>query len=65
MTATSPDGQWAAVKRGRVMLLAGGAGEPTAWIELPADDAGRLMVGPPSVLVVVTRGAARGLDLRA
>jgi hypothetical protein len=66
MIATSPDGQWAAVKRGReVILLAGGAGEPTAWIELPTDDADRVMVGPPSVLVVVTRGAARGLDLRA
>ena len=61
MIATSPDGQWAAVKRGReVELLAGGAGEATARIELPTDDADLVMVGPPSVLAVVTRGAPGG-----
>jgi hypothetical protein len=27
------------------MLLAGGAHEPTAWIELPTDDADLVMVG--------------------
>ena len=60
MIATSPDGQWAAVKRGReVMLLAGGAG-PAARIELPTDDADLAMVGPPSVLAVVTRPPAGG-----
>jgi len=48
MIATSPDGQWAAVKRGReVMLLAGGAGPAAARIELPTDDADLVMVGPP------------------
>jgi hypothetical protein len=63
MIATSPDGQWAAVKRGReVVLLAGGAGPDVARpdavrIELPTDDADLIMVGPPSVLAVVMRGA--------
>ena len=63
MIATSPDGQWVAVKRGReVVLLAGGAGPDVARpeaarIELPTDDADLIMVGPPSVLAVVMRGA--------
>ncbi|HEX8108841.1 MAG TPA: hypothetical protein VF516_14010, partial [Kofleriaceae bacterium] len=71
MIATSPDGQWAAVKRGReVMLLAGGAGpaaagpatadRTTVRIDLPTDDADLVMVGSPSVLAVVTRGPAAG-----
>jgi hypothetical protein len=59
MIATSPDGQWAAVRRGReVSLLAGGAGPPTSSIELDTDDADMVIVGPPSVLAVVTRGTA-------
>jgi hypothetical protein len=61
MIATSPDGQWAAIRRGReVSLLAGGAGPATARIELSTDDADLIIVGPPSVLVIVTRGAAEG-----
>ena len=56
MIVTSPDGQWAAVKRGReVTLLAGGAGPATARIELPSEAADLVIVGPPSVLVAVTR----------
>ncbi|HEX3477550.1 MAG TPA: hypothetical protein VHT91_21155 [Kofleriaceae bacterium] len=66
MIATSPDGQWAAVKRGReVMLFAGGAGPAAAGpttvrIDLPTDDADLVMVGSPSVLAVVTRAPAIG-----
>ena len=61
MITTSPDGQWAAVRRGReVSLLAAGAGPVTSRIELETDDADLVIVGPPSVLAVVTRGP--GLD---
>lgn len=57
MIATSPDGQWAAVRRGRELsLLAKGAGPATSRIELPTDDADLVIVGPPNVLAVVTRG---------
>jgi len=59
MITTSPDGQWAVVRRGReVSLLEGGAGPATARIELPTADADLVIIGPPSVLVVVTRGEA-------
>jgi len=59
MITTSPDGQWAAVRRGReVSLLASGAGPATSRIELPTDDADLVIVGPPSVLAIVTRGVA-------
>jgi hypothetical protein len=40
------------------MLIASGAGPATARIELPTDDADLMLVGPPSVLAVVTRGVA-------
>ena len=57
MIATSPDGQWAVIRRGRELsLLAGGAGPATAQVELPSDDADLAIVGPPSVVVAVTRG---------
>jgi hypothetical protein len=59
MIATSPDGQWAAVRRRReVSLFAGGAGPATARIELATEDADLVIVGPPSVLAIVTRGTA-------
>jgi hypothetical protein len=58
MITTSPDGQWAAIRRGReVSLLASGAGPATARIELDTDEADLIIVGPPSVLVIVTRAA--------
>lgn len=61
MIVTSPDGQWAAIRRGReISLLAAGAGPPTAQIELETDNADLIIVGPPNVLVVITRGP--GLD---
>jgi hypothetical protein len=57
MIYTSPDGQWAAVRRGReVVLLAGGSGPPVGKLELDTDDADLAIIGPPSVLVAVTRG---------
>ena len=57
---TSPDGQWAAVRRDRVIALhAGGAGAVVGRLELTSDDAELAMVGPPNVLAVVTRGAER------
>jgi hypothetical protein len=61
MIATSPDGQWAAVCRGReVSLLANAAGPATSHIEIESDDADLMIIGPPSVLAVVTRGTAPG-----
>jgi hypothetical protein len=58
MIATSPDGQWAAMRRGRALyLLAGGSAPATAQIALASDDADLIFVGPPNVLVAVTRGA--------
>lgn len=57
--ATSPDGQWAVVRCGReVALLAAGAGPALAKIELDSDDADVALVGPPSVLVTITRSDA-------
>ena len=56
MIITSPDGQWAAVRRGReVSLRAGGSGPVTARLELDSQDADLVFVGPPSVLAIVTR----------
>jgi hypothetical protein len=61
MIATSPDGQWAAIRRGReVSLWANGAAPATSRIELDTEDADLVIVGPPSVLAVVTRGADGG-----
>jgi hypothetical protein len=59
MIVTSPDGQWAAVRRDRELsLLANGAGPATSRIELATAEADLVIVGPPSVLAVVTRGVA-------
>ncbi len=57
--ATSPDGQWAAVRTDReVALLAAGAGPALAKIELDGDDVDVALIGPPSVLITVSRGDA-------
>jgi len=65
MIATSPDGQWAAVRRGReVWLLANGAGPATSRIELPTDDVDLVIVGPPSILAIVMRGTAEDASHR-
>jgi hypothetical protein len=53
---TSSDGQWAAIRRGReVALLAAGTGAPVGVLGLDGDDVDVAIVGPPDVLVVVTR----------
>ena len=64
MIATSLDGQWAAVRRGReVTLFASGAGAPVGRLELPSDEADIAFVGPPAMLAVVTRQPAAKVTL--
>lgn len=59
MLATSLDGQWAIVRRGRdVTLLAKAAAPALGRITLEEDDVDLAFVGPPSVLVAVSRGAS-------
>ncbi|MBV8762288.1 MAG: hypothetical protein JO257_33665 [Deltaproteobacteria bacterium] len=57
---TGPDAQWAAARDGKtVVLLAGGAAPPVGQLELPTDDCDIALVGPPTVLAVVSRTPAR------
>ncbi len=57
--ATSPDGQWAAVRIDReVSLLTSGVAPAVAKIDLDSDDVDVIAVGPPSVLATVSRGEA-------
>ncbi|HSJ99924.1 MAG TPA: hypothetical protein VK932_01740, partial [Kofleriaceae bacterium] len=64
MIVTSADGQWTAIRRGReVALLAGGAGAPVGMLELDGDDVDLALVGPPDVLVAVTRDGAPRVTL--
>jgi hypothetical protein len=61
---TSADGQWAAVRQDReVSVLAGGVGAPVGVLELDGDDVDLTLVGPPDVLVVVTRDDAPRVTL--
>src|SRR5262245_1914193 len=61
---TSPDGQWAVIRRGReVLLLANGAGPPTARIALDTEEVDLVMVGPPTLLVAVLRGTGNRVIL--
>jgi hypothetical protein len=61
---TSADGQWAAIRHGReVTVLAGGAGAPVGVLELDGDDVDLALVGPPDVLVVVTRDGSPRVTL--
>lgn len=54
--ATSPDAQWATVRVGRsVSLLAAGVPPVLAKIELDTDDVDLALVGPPAVLLAVSR----------
>lgn len=56
MIATSLDGQWATVRRGRdVVLLASGAAPAVGQLTLDADDVDLALVGPPTVLAVISR----------
>ena len=53
---SSPDGQWVAVRRGReVSLHAAGAGPAVGQLSLDGEDVDLALVGPPSLLVVITR----------
>jgi hypothetical protein len=66
MIATSFDGQWATVRRGReVVLLAAGAGPPVGQIELENDDVDLAFVGPPTVLCAVSRAPEPKVVLHA
>ena len=57
MLATSPDGHWAIVRRGRVvMLLADAAAPAVGRIELANEDVELAFVGSPTVVVEVSRG---------
>lgn len=59
MLATSLDGQWAIVRRGRdVTLLAKAAAPVVGRMTLEDDDVDLAFVGPPTVLVAVSRGAS-------
>lgn len=56
--ATSPDGQWVALRRGRELTLVHHGGEPVGVvgkIELDGDDVELALVGPPTALAVVSR----------
>ncbi len=56
MIATSLDGQWATVRRGRiVVLLERGVAPAVGQIELESDDVEIALLGPPTVLCVVSR----------
>lgn len=58
MIATSFDGQWAIVRRGReVLLLERGSSPAVGQLELETEDADVVLVGPPNVLCVIYRGA--------
>ncbi|MEO8844683.1 MAG: hypothetical protein ABI591_27645 [Kofleriaceae bacterium] len=56
---TTPDGQWAAVRADRqVLLLAAGATPAVGRVDLDSDDADLALVnGPPNVLIAATRSA--------
>ena len=55
---SSPDGQWVAARRGKdVVLLASGHAPPVGQLALEHDDVDLALVGPPVVLVAVSRHA--------
>ena len=55
---SSPDGQWVAARRGKdVVLLAAGHAPPVGQLALEHDDVDLALVGPPVVLVAVSRHA--------
>ena len=64
MIRTSPDGQWALLRRGReAVLLAAGAAPPVGQLTLDSDDIELAFVGPPSLLVSVAQGPAPRVQL--
>jgi len=57
--ASSPDGQWVAVRRNdAIHLLAGGVAPAVGKVDVGSDDADVAFVGPPSMVVVVVRNVA-------
>jgi hypothetical protein len=56
--ATSPDGQWIAVRQGAVVSLYTAAGEEAGAATLASSDADLAVVGPPITVVVVERTGA-------
>jgi len=57
--ASSPDGQWVAIRRSdAIHLLAGGVAPPVGKVDIGSDDADVAFVGPPSMVVVVVRNVA-------
>jgi len=60
MLATSSDGEWALVRRGReVTLLADAAAPPVGRLELEDEDVDVAFVAPPTVVVAVARSGGR------
>ncbi|NVB78595.1 MAG: hypothetical protein HOV81_09395 [Kofleriaceae bacterium] len=58
--ATSPDGQWAAARDGRMLsLLPATGGPPLGTVELDSEDVDVALVGPPASLVIVARDGTR------
>jgi hypothetical protein len=54
--ATSLDGQWATIRRGRrLVVLANGAAPILGQLELESDDTDVAMVGPPTAVAVIAR----------
>ncbi len=61
---SSPDGQWVAIRRGReISLLAAGAPPAVGMVMLDHDDADHALVGPPTMLAIVTRDATPRVTL--
>ncbi|HTR52979.1 MAG TPA: hypothetical protein VMJ10_19930, partial [Kofleriaceae bacterium] len=61
--ATSPDGQWAALRDGRELVMLAGAAPPElARAELASEDVDIALVGPPNALVVIERGTPPSSD---
>jgi hypothetical protein len=57
--ASSPDGQWVAIRRGdAISLLAGGAAPEVGTVDVGTGDVDVTFVGPPAMLVVVVRNVA-------
>ena len=64
MIATSLDGQWAIVRRGRdVVLLERGMAPAVAQITLDSDDVDIAMVGPPAMVCTITRAPQAAVTL--
>lgn len=62
--ATSLDGQWVTIRRGReIVLLANGALPAVGQHQLESDDVDLALVGPPTMLAVITRAPQPKVEL--